>query len=139
MRNVKVKRLTKTAQLPKRMSDGAAAFDIRSDEDTVVPTEGIRRVSTGIAMELSPYAGVLTHRSGQNSKGCQVYGLIDPDYRGEIIVCIHNNGLHPMRIKKGDRIAQLRLVELPDVQLIEGELNGTARDAGGFESTGLND
>lgn len=121
------------------MTDGSAAWDICSDEDTVIPTEARRLVSTGLAMELTGYAGILTHRSGHNAKdGLIAYGTIDSDYRGEVKVVLYNFGLEPFYIKKGDRIAQLRLTEHCTATFIETEeLNGTARGNGGFGSTGV--
>jgi dUTP pyrophosphatase len=65
-------------------------------------------------------------------------GLIDPNYRGEIKVIVHNAGNEPFVVAKGDRIAQLLLVPYwaPELEVV-GELAGTERGAAGFGSSGL--
>lgn len=136
MRLVRFVRTSETAKRPRRSSDGAAAYDMYADTDTNVPPGGSSLVSTGIAMDTSGYAGVLSHRSSVNKKGICIYGLIDPDYRGTIYIPVVNTSNEPFVIKRGDRIAQIRFVELPEIKMKEVEaLSGTKRGSGGFGST----
>jgi dUTP pyrophosphatase len=115
----------------------SAAYDMFAYEDIVIPSQGIRLVSTGVSMDISPLAGVLTHRSGHNAKdGLYIYGLIDPDYRGIIKVNIMNMGILPFYVRKGQSIAQLRLVEVPEVRLwLTEKLKDTQRGENGFGSS----
>lgn len=130
--------MDETAQMPERKYEEAAAYDIRSNETCTIPSEASRLIRTGIRMDISPYAGILTHRSGQNTEGLWAYGTIDPDYRGEIKVCLFNFGLQPMVVNIGDRIAQLRLVEIAPSELkLVDELNKTCRGNNGHGSSGL--
>jgi len=129
-------KLEQDAKAPKKAYE-SAAYDMHSYEDVVIPSQGIRLVSTGVSLDISPLAGVLTHRSGHNARdGLWVYGLIDPDYRGIIKVNIMNMGFLPYYVRKGEAIAQLRLVEIPETEmLIVGELRETGRGKNGFGST----
>ncbi len=97
---------------------------------------------TGLAFEV-PHGHVLKvfSRSGHGFKyGVRLAngtGIIDSDYRGELMVCLKNDGPEPMVVHHGDRITQAMLVPIPQVELIEvQELSDTERGAGGFGSTG---
>lgn len=137
MRLVRFVRTSETAKRPRRSSGGAAGYDLYADSDATVPPGGSALVSAGISMDTSGYAGILTHRSSVNKKGICIYGLIDPDYRGTIYIPVVNAGNEPFVIKVGDRIAQIRFVELPEINIKEVEaLDGTKRGSGGFGSTG---
>jgi dUTP diphosphatase len=129
--------------LPERATPHAAGFDIRCAEDDVVLEPGeIRLVGTGLVMELPegiecqvrPRSGLaLKHGiTMPNSPG-----TIDPDYRGELRVILQNLGPAPVRLGRGERIAQLVFArfEVPDVSEAE-ELSSTGRGEGGFGSTG---
>ena len=99
-------------------------------------------VKTGISLEIPEgYAGLIYARSGLASKRglapANKVGVIDSDYRGEIIVALHNHSMNPQKIEPNERIAQL--VITPYVQAIfneTAELSDTDRGAGGFGSTG---
>lgn len=143
---MKVKRLTDTAQLPTRASNGAAGLDLYADVPvgaiTIYPGE-TKKIHTGIAIELRPYhVGLVYPRSGRATKDglrlANSVGVIDSDYRGEIIVALHNDSQMVQYIEHGERIAQLVVMqyEHEDVQEVE-ELNGTERGADGFGSTGV--
>jgi len=131
--------------LPERATAGAAGLDLRSAEADFVLECGVpRAVSTGLLIELpSGVEGQVRPRSGLALRhGITVAnapGTIDPDYRGELKVLLLNLGSEPVRIGRGDRIAQLVLArfETPPVEEVsEVELTASERGAGGFGSTG---
>lgn len=135
---MKVKLLTSTAIPPKRMSAGAAAYDVYADEDKIILPQCRKLVSTGISIEIpvTVYAQ-LAPRSSLSVKEIDVgAGIIDSDYRGEVKVLLINNSTNDFIIKKGDRIAQmiLKMIYLPEVEVVE-HLSETIRNDGGFGST----
>ena len=128
---------------PRKAHDDDAAFDLRSRVDTVIPSGKIMLVPTGVFMELPVgYEAQVRPRSGLALKhGITVLntpGTIDAGYRGEVGVILINAGEHDFTIARGDRIAQMVVQKLVDVQLVSAEaLSETARGAGGFGSTGV--
>jgi dUTP pyrophosphatase len=130
--------------LPARATPGSAGYDVRSvEEDFDLEPGETRAVSTGLAMELPPGMECQVRpRSGLALKhGITVPnspGTIDPDYRGEVKVILANLGPGPVRIARGDRIAQLVFArfEAPEVEE-SGDLAGSGRGEGGFGSTGV--
>ena len=128
---------------PKKAHDDDAAFDLRSRIDTVIPSGKIMLVPTGVFMELPVgYEAQVRPRSGLALKhGITVLntpGTIDAGYRGEVGVILINAGENDFSIARGDRIAQMVVQQLADVQLVSAEaLSETARGAGGFGSTGV--
>jgi len=143
---LQVKLLTPTAGTPTRGSDLAVGYDLRADLGHggrfVVPVHQRRRISTGVAMAIPVgYYGQVLPRSGLALKhGIVVMGgVIDPDYRGEVFVMLLNTGNDPFYIEHGDRIAQvvLKAVITPEVVVVLGDLDETARGDAGFGSTGV--
>ena len=128
---------------PRKAHDDDAAFDLRSRIDTVVPSGRFMLVPTGVFMELPVgYEAQVRPRSGLALKhGITVLntpGTIDAGYRGEVGVILINAGENDFSIARGDRIAQMIIQQLTDVQLVSVEaLSETARGAGGFGSTGV--
>jgi dUTP pyrophosphatase len=138
-----VARLRPSARLPVRAYPDDAAFDLHAAVDAVVKPLGRAVVPTGIALGLPPGVAALTlPRSGLAARHgvtlLNTPGLIDPGYRGEVQIVLHNTDPeHEFVVRAGDRIAQLLVVGLLDVRLLEVErLDGTARGARGFGSTG---
>jgi len=138
---VRVLRL-KDIPLPSRQSAGAAGFDIQAAEPASVQPLGFAVVSTGIAIEMPrgleaqvrPRSG-LAARNGIGLLNSP--GTIDSDYRGEIKVILFNISGRTLRIKKGDRIAQLVFSRVVDVRLKPAaRLSKTARGDAGFGHTG---
>ena len=129
---------------PERATAQAAGFDLRARVDgSLELLPGARGVvPTGIAIALPPgFEAQVRPRSGLAMKhGLSVInapGTVDSDYRGEIRVLLINLGQEPMRIRRGDRIAQLVVQRLPRIVLREiSELPETVRGAGGFGHTG---
>lgn len=138
---LRVKRLTPEAKLPTRGSEAAIGYDLYACDKVLLPAQGPhRRVGTGIAVAIpDAHYGRVAPRSGLAAKhGVDVLaGVIDADYRGEIQVILINHGHDPLWINPGDRIAQLILERASIMPVDEvAELDGTARGAAGFGSTG---
>ena len=126
-------------------SAGAAAMDLHAciDEAVVIPAGQRRVIPTGIAIALpsADYVALVFARSGLGIKHgiapANCVGVIDSDYRGEVMVGLHNAGDTDYTIQPADRIAQLMITPVVQaaVTMVE-ELDDTARGSGGFGSTG---
>ncbi|HEX4765102.1 MAG TPA: dUTP diphosphatase [Lichenihabitans sp.] len=132
--------------LPAYQSAGAAGMDLLAaiaPQAKIVLEPGARDlIPTGIALALPPgFEAQIRPRSGLALRhGVTVLnapGTIDGDYRGEIGVILVNHGRTAYEILRGARIAQLVFARVEQVRLEEGDLDVTARGAGGFGSTGL--
>ena len=141
---IKIKKLNENAVIPTHGSEAAAGYDLYSCLDksiSILPHETVK-IGTGIAMAIPnncwggiyPRSGLAT-KQGLRPANCT--GIIDSDYRGEIIVAIHNDSHSYQIIYPGDRIAQFVLMErfLCDWEEVK-ELDETDRGEGGFGSTG---
>lgn len=145
---LKIARLRDNAVIPVRATEGSAGMDLSAavDEETVIRAGETVRIPTGIAAEItqSDYALFIYARSGIASKfsvsPANCVGVVDSDYRGEIIVALHNYSDKDFTVTPGMRIAQMILapVCLPDIEVYDGaeSLSATDRGAGGFGSTG---
>lgn len=128
---------------PRKAHEDDAAFDLRSRVDAVIPSGMITLVPTGVFMELPVgYEAQVRPRSGLALKhGITVLntpGTIDAGYRGEVGVILINAGPADFTVARGDRIAQMVVQKLADVELVAAEqLSDTSRGAGGFGSTGV--
>lgn len=126
-------------------SAGAAAMDLHAciDEAVVIPAGQRRVIPTGIAIALpsAEYVALVFARSGLGIKHgiapANCVGVIDSDYRGEIMVGLHNAGDTDYTVQPADRIAQLMVTPVVQarVELVD-ELDDTGRGSGGFGSTG---
>lgn len=132
---------------PYYASAGAAALDLHAclEEPVTIPAGGRTVIPTGIAIALpSPaYVALVFARSGLGIKrGIALsngVGVIDSDYRGELRVGLQNSGSEEYTVQPGDRIAQLAVVPVLQVELEQAEtLDETERGAGGLGSTGRN-
>jgi dUTP pyrophosphatase len=142
-RTLKVKLLRPNAQLPQRATEGSSGFDLCAcieGADYIVLGRHPVRVGTGVAIDFpSGYDVQVRPRSGLSAKGVGVtFGTIDSDYRGEVLVTMYLFGdLEEYRINNGDRIAQLVVMRLGDLPVIQAvELSATVRGDGGHGSTG---
>lgn len=144
MDNIRVKKLNENAILPTYGSAEAAGADLYAclDADiTIAPGQTVF-VPTGIAMEVPKgCAGLIYARSGLACKRglapANKVGVIDSDYRGQIIVALHNHGTSTQVISHGERIAQMVITPVLTPAYVEtAELDDTARGMGGFGSTG---
>ena len=134
-----VKKLTDSSQVPTKGHPSDAGWDLYADEDITLWPEETKLISTGIAMSLPKrFVGLIWDRSSMGVKGIHRHaGVIDSSYRGEVKVCLHNTSGDLHKIKRGDRIAQLLIQEIPIFRLHEvEELDSTERGSGGFGSTG---
>lgn len=139
---VKVKKLDENAKLPAYGSPYAAGADLYAAEGAEIPAGETRFVRTGIAVELpANTVGLVYARSGLASKRdlapANKVGVIDCDYRGEILVALHNHGKETRTVAGGERVAQLVVAPYYVCDFEESEsLSETERGAGGFGSTG---
>ena len=136
-------RLDPGVVLPGRPHVGDAGLDLRSAVDVEVAPGERAMVPTGLAVAIPEgHAGLVLPRSGLASKQgltlANAPGLIDAGYRGEVICAVVNlDPSTPVRIARGDRIAQLVVVAVPEVTpIMVDELPPTTRGTGGFGSTG---
>lgn len=144
MAPIPVKILREGAILPTYASAGAAGADLYAcigEAVTIAPGETVF-IPTGIAMEVPQgCAGLIYGRSGLACKRglapANKVGVIDSDYRGEIIVALHNHGRVPQTVQSGERIAQMVITPVltPEYEIV-AELSDSTRGAGGFGSTG---
>jgi len=145
MTKILIKKLSKTAIIPKYETQGASGVDISANinEDLTLATNESTLVPTGIAVSIPQGFEIqIRPRSGLAAKkGISVLntpGTIDADYRGEIKVILINHGNEPFIIRNGDRIAQMVVCPIVQAKFEEvDELSDTERGSGGFGSTGV--
>lgn len=144
METIRVKLLRSGAKLPTYGSLEAAGADLYAclEADMVIHPGQTAFVPTGIALEVPKgCAGLIYARSGMACKRglapANKVGVVDSDYRGEIIVALHNHSTVPQTVAPGERIAQMVITPVltPGFCLCE-ELSDTDRGEGGFGSTG---
>ena len=141
---ISVKKLDERAILPTYGSEYAAGADLYAlvDEELVFQPGETKFVRTGLAMEIPEgYAGLIYARSGLACKRglapANKVGVIDADYRGEVMVALHNHGETAVTLEAGERIAQLVVTPVLAPIFLECDtLDDTARGDGGFGSTG---
>ena len=143
---VKIKKLRAGAVIPEYATAGSAALDLRcaAEEAIIIPAHSRAAIPTGIAIAPSDSSvvAIVCARSGLATKHgialANGVGVIDSDYRGEILVSMINNSDADFRIEPGNRVAQLMFMPVLTAKLIECEkLDSTERGAGGFGSTGV--
>lgn len=143
---IKIKKLNKNAVIPTKGSNGAAGYDLyalTSKMMQIISPGSTVKISTGISLEIPDgYFGAVFARSSLATKrGLRLansVGVIDSDYRGELIVALHNDSDDNVVIKQGDRIAQLVIIPYQSINFIETVLlEDTERGSGGFGSTGV--
>ena len=141
---VPVKKLNPQAILPRYGSAYAAGADLcacLSEPCVIAPGQTVL-VPTGLAMEIpAGYAGLIYARSGIAVKRglapANKVGVIDADYRGEILVALYNQGAEPQTVEHGERIAQMIITPFLTCEFVQAQtLSDTVRGAGGFGSTG---
>jgi dUTP pyrophosphatase len=134
------KRLHPDARLPSRGSERAAGLDLCAVERLTLAPGGRAAVRTGLAVAIpAGFYGRVAPRSGLAVRhGIDVLaGVVDADYRGEILCALVNHGAEPFEVEPGARIAQLivEAIATPEPEWAE-DLEETGRGAGGFGSTG---
>lgn len=138
-----IARLRQDASIPARAYDGDAGLDLAACERVVIEPGGRAAVGTGLAVAIPEgHAGLVVPRSGLAAKhGISIVnapGLVDAGYRGELkVLLLNTDAAEPFIVEPGMRIAQLVVVSLPGVRLVEfDELPASERGAGGFGSSG---
>ncbi len=142
--DVKIKKLRDSAIVPTYGSEFAAGADLYAalDEAVAIEPGETKFIPTGFAFEIPEgYAGFVHARSGLASKRglapANKVGVIDSDYRGEVMVALHNHGKAAQTVEAGERIAQMVIAPYVTAKFIlSDELDDTVRGEGGFGSTG---
>lgn len=144
--NTKVgyKKLKDNAKVPTHGSDAAAGYDLYAaiDEEILIPAHQTKKIGTGLSIELPVNTfGAIFARSGlatnEGLRPANCTGVVDSDYRGEVIVALHNDSPSTKIVRPGDRIAQLVVLPFISIEFTESsELSETERGNGGFGSTG---
>lgn len=144
MPQVNIKKLNENAVIPTYGSEYSAGADLYAciDEAVTIKPQTTYLVKTGLSLEIPEgYAGLIYARSGLASKKglapANKVGVVDADYRGEVMVALHNHSELDATIEPGERIAQLVIAPFLKAEFSEVDaLSDTVRGAGGFGSTG---
>lgn len=143
--NIKIKKLNNLAKMPSRGSSDAAGYDLyaATSYNIEIQPHTTVKIGTGLSFELPqgtfaaifPRSGIATKR-GLRPANC--VGVVDSDYRGEVIVALHNDTDEVQSIEPQERIAQMILLPFIEMSFNEvNELSDTARGTGGFGSSGV--
>lgn len=143
--NVKIKKLNPAATIPTYGTEFAAGADLYActDESITINPGETQFIHTGLAMEIPEgLVGLIYARSGMACKKgvapANKVGVIDSDYRGEIIVAFYNHSETPLVVNNGERVAQMVYAPYYHAQFTEvDELEDSVRGEGGFGSTGV--
>lgn len=144
MEKIHIKLLRPGARVPTYGSREAAGADLYAclEEAVTILPGRTEKIPTGIALEVPRgCAGLVFARSSMGTKRglapANKVGVIDSDYRGEVLVMLHNHGDQPQTVEPGERVAQLLIVPVYTPGFLEvAELGDTDRGTGGFGSTG---
>lgn len=141
---IKVATMAHAHSLPVYATEGSACFDIPAAEEVVVYAKTTRIIRTGLRFEVPPgYELQIRSRSGHAAKNSVFVvnspGTLDSDYRGELLIVLHNMSEHPFNVVRGMRIAQALPAPVLKAELDyvdEADLSETPRGEGRFGSTG---
>lgn len=141
---LRVKKIREQAQIPHYGTDYAAGADLYAclDEPLAIKAGVTEFIPTGLAMEIpAGMVGLIYARSGLACKKglapANKVGVIDSDYRGEIMIALHNHSCEDITIESGERVAQMMIAPYIFAEYEEtDELSDTVRGEGGFGSTG---
>lgn len=142
--DLRFKRLCETAHAPTFGTKYSAGMDLYNSETNTIEiaSHETKFIHTGLVFEIPiGYVGLVYARSGLACKrGLRLAnstGVIDSDYRGEVMVALHNDSNDAQVINPGERIAQMIIMPYPSIDLVEvNEVDDTERGVGGFGSTG---
>ena len=139
-----IEKMNDLAKIPTRGSAEAAGYDLyaASSYDIEIAPHNTVKIGTGLKMAIPKgYFGAIYARSGiavkQGLRPANCVGVIDSDYRGEVIVALHNDTEEHQVVLAGSRIAQLIIAPYAEVTIEESNLDETDRGEGGFGSTGI--
>lgn len=146
MQVLKIKKLNDSATIPTKGSEESAGWDLYADitNSLVIEPSQTMLISTGLSMEIPKGCFVAIYpRSGLASKRglilANTVGIIDSDYRGEVMIALKNTSNEDQVINHNDRIAQMIIQQYYTTDIVEvQELSDTNRGTGGFGSTGTN-
>lgn len=135
-------RLSDAATMPEYKSEGAACMDLSSTHSFFIRPHSYAYIHTGISVELPKGSALMIYpRSSLHKKSlilANSVGIIDSDYRGEIVVCLYNTSYLSQKIVAGERIVQAMLIKVAPIAIeVVEALTPTARGEGGFGSTGV--
>ena len=141
---VRIKKIDDRAVVPTYGSEYSAGADLYAllDERTEILPHETKLIHTGISLEIPEgYCGLIFARSSMGAKRglapANKVGVIDADYRGEVMVALHNHSESVAAVEPGERVAQLAIVPFLKAEFeLSDELSDTVRGAGGFGSTG---
>ena len=141
---LRIKKLDPRAKLPAYGTEYSAGADLYCilDEPTVIEPHTTKLLSTGLSLEIPEgYCGLIFARSSMGAKRglapANKVGVIDSDYRGEVMVALHNHSDSIATVEPGERVAQLAIVPFLKAEFeVSDELSDTVRGVGGFGSTG---
>ncbi len=144
MPKVNIKKLNNNAVIPTYGSEFSAGADLYAciDDAIVIKPQETKLINTGLSLEIPEgYAGLIYARSGLASKKglapANKVGVVDADYRGEVLVALHNHSQIDAVVEPKERIAQLVIAPFLKADFNEiDELTDTIRGSGGFGSTG---
>ena len=148
MTEVRFSKTNDEAHPPTKATDGSAGLDLYAATPAIIPySKGVTYLSVGVSMEIPKgYAGIIVPRSSLHKRGLELantIGVIDSDYRGDIKLPLtaiqreHTWDTGDIFVEQGDRLAQLLIISVLDVTLVESAtLSNTERGHGGFGSTG---
>lgn len=141
---LKIKKLNENAKIPTYGTEFSAGADLYAllEKDVVIMPQETYLIKTGISLEIpAGYVGLIYPRSGLATKKglapANKVGVIDSDYRGEIMVALFNHGKEAQKIENGERVAQIVIAPYIQAEFEETDsLTETERNSGGFGSTG---
>ena len=141
---VRIKKMDDRAVVPTYGSEYSAGADLYAllDERTEILPHETKLIHTGISLEIPEgYCGLIFARSSMGAKRglapANKVGVIDADYRGEVMVALHNHSESVAAVEPGERVAQLAILPFLKAEFeLSDELSDTVRGAGGFGSTG---
>lgn len=131
--------LDENAFMPEKAHKEDAGFDLRTPKYVFLPALGSVTIDTGVHVEIPEgYVGMLKSKSGLNVKnGILSEGVIDAGYTGSIVAKLYNHSKEVKRFEKGDKITQLVILPIPNIDMVEvDEIVGGERADNGFGSTG---
>lgn len=142
--NINIKKLSSTAIIPSLGTKDSAGVDLSADisENILIKPNEVVKIPTGLAVALPENTfGAIYARSGlatkQGLRPANCTGVIDRDYRGEIIVALRNDSDEARVVEPGQRIAQMVVIPYVGINFVEVDnLDETERNVGGFGSTG---
>lgn len=141
---VRIKKIDQKATVPTYGSEFSAGADLYAcaEESILIPAGETRMIHTGLAFEIPEgYVGLIYARSSLGTKRglapANKVGVIDADYRGEVMVSLHNHSSSDQAVEPGERIAQMVIAPFLKAEFsVADDLSDTVRGAGGFGSTG---